>query len=295
MLLVLWVIWLSNSVVALFSVLCLLGAPTLTSAGEKEFKSNSTTIKVLGQSGKFTIKPAKGNGATITMDYLHEKSSEGDIVGKTGSAKHSIQTFASQDFKFGTVERVEYQNSSTLKLDFETSISTIGKMSVTTFIFEQQGIVNTSAEAWNVRPGDAKFNIKLYNWTWCAPCQQKNGQYIDVGIEIKGKKVPEKKPGKNESFSLGDGVDLELSNEVLVDGTWTKMPSGYPKVEVKGSKTLFVFRFPKFTTDAIYDPLFGLSEATESSTTPENPASSASCRDWHLFVFVASSLVVLFI
>ena len=285
----------SNSVVALFSVLCLLGAPTLTSAEYKEFKSNSTTIKVLGKSGKFTIKPAKGNGATITMDYLHEKDSDGKTVGNTGSVKHSIQTFASQDFTFGTVERVEYQNSSTLKLDFETSISTnIGKMSLTTYIFEQQGMVNTSAEAWNVSPGDAKFNIKLHDWTWCNPCKTKNGHYIDVGIEIKGKKVPEKKPGKTESFSLGDGVDLQLSNEVLVDGSWTKMPSGYPKVEVKGSKTLFVFRFPKFTTEAIYDPLFGLSEATESTTNPENPVSSASCREWHLFVFVASSLVVFF-
>ena len=37
------------------------------------------------------------------------------------------------------------------------------------------------------------------------------------------------------------------------------MVSPYPKVEVKGVKQLFIFRFPKFNTEAFYDPTMELS------------------------------------
>jgi hypothetical protein len=44
--------------------------------------------------------------------------------------------------------------------------------------------------------------------------------------------------------------------KVIFDNTTTEdMPSGYPKLEVKGSKQTFIFRFRKFDKSALYDPI----------------------------------------
>lgn len=240
-------------------------------AADKEFKSNSTVIKVLGNSGKFTVKPPKGSGAMVTFDYLYELDSTGAEIGNSGNTKHSIQTFASQSFTFGNPTPTVYQNVSTTQLDFETKISsTVGTLKISTYIFGENGNVGTQTESWAVKKGDVKFNIELSGWTWCAGnnCKQgntpKTGAYIDVAIEIKGKNSAEKKKGGNSTYDLGDKVNLELSNQVLVDGAWQSMPSGYPKVTTKGGKTLFVFRFPKFSNKAVYDPILGLSESEDS-------------------------------
>ena len=55
--------------------------------------------------------------------------------------------------------------------------------------------------------------------------------------------------------AAGNNITLELSDEVNADGKWVRMPSGYPKVTYQGSKQLFAFRMPRFSTSALYDPV----------------------------------------
>ena len=43
-----------------------------------------------------------------------------------------------------------------------------------------------------------------------------------------------KKKGKKE-LDL-NGVTMVLSNQVKLDGVWTRMPVGYPKTEIKGTR-----------------------------------------------------------
>lgn len=64
-----------------------------------------------GQSGKFTIYDAEANSAScdanaikVTMDALYERDAAGNSVGKAGNAKHSINTFAPQNFTFAAAE-----------------------------------------------------------------------------------------------------------------------------------------------------------------------------------------------
>merc|ERR1719473_1395172 len=79
-------------------------------------------------------------------------------------------------------------------------------------------------------------------------------------------------PSGEKRFTLatnavtGNNITLELSDEVNVDGTWLRMPSGYPRVEVQGSKQLFIFRFPRFAGSMVYDPII------DGAGTPAPPA-----------------------
>lgn len=216
-----------------------------------------TTVEVLGQSGKARITRGQSE-CTFMTDYLAEVDGTGNEVCKTSNPKHSIQTFATQDFTFSTLVERKFQNLTAREFAFETPINTIGKLKIVTVLFNEEGSVKTETETWNVNPGDLKWNIELTDWTFC---DQGTTEFIDVGVEIKGSKNEAK---GNQTTDLGDAV-LQLSNRIIVDGKEEYMTSGYPKVVQSGSqKQLYIFRFPKFSTTATYDPLLQL----VSSNTP---------------------------
>lgn len=69
----------------------------------KSIQAAGLNVNILGRSGKMNI--ANGNSVVqVTMDALRELDADGNEVGKTGNPKHSIETFASQDFTFSAVE-----------------------------------------------------------------------------------------------------------------------------------------------------------------------------------------------
>eukprot|EP00928_Gymnodinium_smaydae_P087768 TRINITY_DN7198_c0_g1_i1.p1 TRINITY_DN7198_c0_g1~~TRINITY_DN7198_c0_g1_i1.p1 ORF type:complete len:121 (+),score=23.13 TRINITY_DN7198_c0_g1_i1:2-364(+) len=82
---------------------------------------------------------------------------------------------------------------------------------------------------------------------------------VDLDITVMGKGDAKQKGNKSTSVEIGGGLTLSLSDRVQIDGTWKTMPTGYPKVTMKGKSTTITFRFPKFTTKAWYDPLIGAS------------------------------------
>eukprot|EP00931_Biecheleriopsis_adriatica_P034044 TRINITY_DN19705_c0_g1_i1.p1 TRINITY_DN19705_c0_g1~~TRINITY_DN19705_c0_g1_i1.p1 ORF type:complete len:356 (-),score=68.82 TRINITY_DN19705_c0_g1_i1:139-1206(-) len=257
-----------------------------------------TMVDILGQSGKFTIydeRRGKATGIQVTMDALREVDSTGQPVGTSGSVKHSIETFAAQEFAIAPAEDVTLEdgNVSAVKVSFSSSISSIGTIRVDTYVLGKSGVLGPPGEKWSVQPGDLKWNIALSNWTWCG-CkkgqQSEEGAFIDLEISVKGLTAMEVKG--NKSLSLGDGATLELSDQVYADGTWSAMPEGYPKITVQGSSTTFTFRFPKFETSSLYDPLItGLStgEAVESTTRLREGAMSGS-RSSYMTVAALSAL-----
>lgn len=244
-----------------FQKLLLCSAMALPVSGSSQY---DTQVNVLGQSGKFTVyteASGQGAGVQVTMDALYEVDADGNSVGASGNTKHSIQTFASQDFTIQNAEQVtltDFNNISATKISFSSTVSTIGKIRVDTYVMGESGSVGTPSETWSVSSGDLKWNIELYEWTWCG-CSQGNsqqvGEYIDLTVSVKGLQAPQATNSGNSSFDLGDDISLELSSQVNVDGAWQSMPSGYPKIVGSGSSTAFVFRFPKFQTSALYDPV----------------------------------------
>ena len=49
-----------------------------------------------------------------------------------------------------------------------------------------------------------------------------------------------------------------------VDDKWQEMAEGYPKIKTDKEKTLFIFRFPKFSKEVSYDPIIELSDSENS-------------------------------
>ena len=220
--------------------------------------SQGTSIKVLGQSGKATI--TRSESITFQVDYLNELDSTGKIVGKTGATKHSINTFATQDFQFTNLISTSYQNKSVDQFDFLSPIYSIGKLKVVVMIMKQDTSVGTANETWTVSPGDVKFNIELYDWTFCNPCSDGTASYLELGLEIKGSKSVSK---GNKTIDIGGGT-LELSKRVNIDGSEIDTIDGYPQLITKGSKQLFVFRFPTFSDKLIYDPVINMDSTSDA-------------------------------
>merc|ERR1712136_276599 len=214
-------------------------APTTTSPPRT---SGGIAVDVLGQSGKFTLykealgKSADPDAVTVTMSGLYELDEDGEEVGTSGSTKHSINTFAAQDFTVEDAVETSIDGVPASLIKFYSSVSTIGQITVDTWVIESLGTVGPPNETWSVIPGDVKWSITLSDWTWCG-CSQGNqdqvGEYVDVEIEIKGSGGDVSGSGK--TFDLGGGVGLELSDQVLVDDAWMSMPEGFPLVSDEGN------------------------------------------------------------
>ena len=152
---------------------------------------------------------------------------------------------------------------------------------VSTWVFVESGVIMpTNDERFTVSPGSFKFSFSIDNWSFCTgaggnPCQGESGEYIELSIAIRGpgsaapSLTSPVESGSGEShtaYSLGGDVSLELSDLVQIDGIWTEMPAGYPRVDTKGGKQVFVFRLPKSTASIFYDPLIqglGTAEVTQ--------------------------------
>ena len=228
------------------------------------------TVNVLGQSGKMTLSNGP-NQVTVTMDSLFELNAAGSIIGNSGpnAQKHSRQTFASVDFTISNqTRRTAEFGVPAHAIDFRTTLLGSSELVVSTFIFLHNGVIHPTAnESWAVAGGSIKFSVQLNAWPFCSvsdvgvPCQGEAGAFIELGIEIKGSADATLAGGDGKRFTLatnaatGNNVTLELSDEILLDGAWVRMPTGYPKIEVQGGKQLFKFRFPRFASSCLYDPV----------------------------------------
>lgn len=266
------------------------GMVALTTAGPSGLPIK---VNVQGQSGKFTVYPeSKGvqSGIQIEMDALREVDTNGGAVGTQGSDKHSIQTFASQTFTISPMVMVQLDGGvSAAQVSFQSTVSTVGKIGVDTYVMAGSGTVGPQGETWAVRPGDLKWNVRIWDWQFCdgsgaGACRANDvGDYIELDVSVKGL-ASASKTG-NKTIDLGGQATLELSNQVFVDNsTWSTMPSGYPAVHVQGGTTTITFRFPKFNSSILYDPVIGTSALIDAGAGSGGSSTTASS----MFVLRAS-------
>lgn len=273
-----------------FVALAFLGAVRQASTTNTTNDISDVELKVQGQSGKFSLfSTSKGendpNKITVTMDSLYEVNEAGDIIGNTGSVKHSIQTFASQSFTIQQPSVVSINGSdvNASKTTFSSTIGTVGELIVDTLIVLGKGVVGPESDQWEVSPGDLKWNIGFSSWNFCGSsgftCRNQGadqeGKYLDLDIEVKGSASSASTANGGKTFSLGGGVNIQLTNKVTVDGNETTLPEGYPKVETQGGKQVFKFRFPKFTSSLSYDPVIETSNLVDSPSSMSIPSSRA--------------------
>eukprot|EP00928_Gymnodinium_smaydae_P087769 TRINITY_DN7198_c0_g2_i1.p1 TRINITY_DN7198_c0_g2~~TRINITY_DN7198_c0_g2_i1.p1 ORF type:complete len:325 (+),score=49.76 TRINITY_DN7198_c0_g2_i1:81-1055(+) len=244
-------------------------------AGSSRLGDAQMNLSIQGQSGKFTLYDAKesiSNGTKITIDALRELDENGTAVGTSGASKHSFNSFATQNFDIHPAEsNISVGTAKATKVVFKTALKdSLGNITIETFMMEGSGTVGSANDTWNVSKGDLKWNIVLEAWNWCG-CQKagnnETGAMVDLDITVSGKGDAKSKGGKNTSIELGGGLSLGLSSRVQIDGNWTSMPTGYPKVSMTGKSTTITFRFPKFTTKAWYDPVITSSGSSGTSPT----------------------------
>jgi len=254
---------------------------------EKLNTAKGVAMKVLGKSGKFVVYAqnageSDASKVSIELDALREIDSAGKAVGVSTSVKHSLQTFAAQDFSISTITSAKLGSQKTWMppwnmelaaiksavdakmMSFRSDVAGIGQIVVDTYIMTSAGKVGPEGEEWKVQPGDLKFNIGFSKWDFCTGSALKAcksgevGEYLEIDIKMKGKNAAVVlASGKKLMYQLGGGVNLQLTDKVMVDGVQKTMPSGYPKLTMKGSAQVFTFRFPKFSTSLMYDPLIG--------------------------------------
>ena len=240
---------------------------------------------VLGSSGKFAVS-TRHTETVIQIDSLYEIDANGNPVGTSGSSKHSLQTFASQEFVFGSPYEAPYDTTvggdgigpNASILPFMSTVSDdVGQIDLKTFIFREPGTVTTDGseeETLGVATGDFKWNIKLSDWSFCGvdvECKQGQTQQVgagvDVTVEIKGSgNAIESSDGRK--VELGGGIEVFVSKMLYCDDEWIPMESGYPLFTVQGSKQLWTIRLPKFNSSCTYDPLLnsGAVLAEEAAT-----------------------------
>lgn len=240
---------------------------------------------MLGSSGKFAVS-TRHTETVIQIDSLYEIDANGNPVGTSGSSKHSLQTFASQEFVFGSPYEAPYDTTvggdgigpNASILPFTSTVSdNVGQIDLSTFIFREPGTVTTDGseeETLGVATGDFKWNIKLSDWSFCGvdvECKQGQTQQVgagvDVTVEIKGSgDAIESSDGRK--VELGGGIEVFVSKMLYCDDEWIPMESGYPLFTVQGSKQLWTIRLPKFNSSCTYDPLLnsGAVLAEEAAT-----------------------------
>eukprot|EP00656_Telonema_subtile_P010100 TRINITY_DN14822_c0_g1_i5.p1 TRINITY_DN14822_c0_g1~~TRINITY_DN14822_c0_g1_i5.p1 ORF type:complete len:1075 (-),score=122.57 TRINITY_DN14822_c0_g1_i5:202-3426(-) len=90
--------------------------------------------------------------------------------------------------------------------------------------------------------------------TTFAPTQcEEMGAFVEIDVIIRRSATLGQSVDNN--FDLGEGVALQLSERLQLDGgDIATLPSGYPLVATTSSLLSFTIRIPRFATDALYDP-----------------------------------------
>ncbi len=242
-------------------------SPSLSNAPSSSPTAYEVGFDVIGNSGKFKVSTRLSN-VTVAVDSLYEVDANGNPVGTSGASKHSIQTFANQEFQFEQSFEAPYDGGVdrplTSTLAFESPVNDIGTIRVETFIFKEPGTVTTDGseeETVNVTINDFKFNVHLSSWSFCGvDVECKLGQSDEVGdgiivaIEIKGTS-DEALVRNGMQYELGGGIEILVSKMLFCDNEWIPMASGYPLFAMQGGKQLMSVHVPRFDSFCTYDPL----------------------------------------
>ena len=237
------------------------------------------------------------------MTNLQEVDASGNPIANTGNRRHGFPNFSTVNFTYSSLESVLYQGFEAYNINFSSPLvidSTDVNFRVEIYIFREDGNITIDGESTIVAEGDLKLNVVMDNWPFCegeagSPCQGNTGAAVDFEIEVRGAKDPRKLPngsGSNQrllrslmakpprpvhfAFSDNDnGQALFLSTRVNVDGEWQVMPDEYPKKHPTKPRA-FILRFPKFSSEVLYDPVISLGVDDSSTNSGGDTGSGAS-------------------
>lgn len=118
----------------------------------------------------------------ILFDAIKELDSNFAVVGTSGSEKHSVNNFASQEFTIAEPVDTNYDGVDCHKIAFESTLNQNSKLTVNTYIFNAAGNITNGDEDNLVDAGNVKFTISVKDWNWCdASATQGDVNYCKKG------------------------------------------------------------------------------------------------------------------
>lgn len=249
-------------------LICLLLLPYFAlSKNNQSIVVGNIYTQVLGHSGKISVTKYASDGTnktfTITMDRITEVDSNGIAT------IHSFDNFAQLDFSFSEVQSELFQNLNSQFFTFTTNqmIQPTDSLVANVRVFQQDGLITPGNSGQvQVSSGNVKFSFDVLNWPFCEAQETCSGvtccvvdevyqvgSYLDFAITISGPNLSSPSAANAKKLTFGTS-NILMTSDIKIDDSWTTMPEGYPKQDGK-NKTTFVFRIPKFTSHAEYDPI----------------------------------------
>lgn len=251
----------------------------LLAASDKELHAGGIWAKVIGQSGKIDLAPSQDvssdpNKIRVQIEALRQKDSAGNVLGSGGNAKHSFNSFATQDFAFGALEDTSYGGVTCVKLPFTATLAPGSKIEIHVFLFKENGTITVGADKFAVTNSTMKFNVLLSNWVWCSNngvCKGTDGvgASVELDFSVTSKEAAKKSPNATGLlYSLGGGARMRLSDKIQLDGgSWTQMPGAGPTLTGTDKISKFTLKFPRFNSTALYDPDITYGTSSSSAET----------------------------
>jgi len=271
-------------------------------------------VHVLGRSGRMSVgknphPETDPDAIRVNFDSIRELAADESVIRKI---EHLIQN------DFAISAPMVFDANGTVQFEFSTSLRNGANLTIQTQIFKLSHTVqNGPNETITIAKGTVKFNFVVANYPFCGTvqtnqkyiqnCQDKVGAFLDVIVQIQGRKTVSKdrdedvddkghevetgdhqgppkphhedparllfladdkardnenrKRGKNrhgQRWTAGN-AEVVFSTTVNIDDSWVDMPAGYPMSILRENKQAFIYRFPKFTRYAYYDPAIYLS------------------------------------
>lgn len=228
--------------------------------------SDALYAKVLGRSGKIDLAPTidianDPNKIRFEMSGLRELDSSGNVLGQGGNSKHSFDSFATQDFTFGTVQDSSYGGLACVKVPFSSTLGAGSKIEIEIFLFKVMGTITVGPETFSVTNRTMKFNVKLFDWKWCGdagiPCTNDDGvgSALELDLQVSSNQQASEKTAGSRIYDMGGDAVMRLSRKVEVDASWQDMPDDGPILTPAGSQKVKVtLKFPRFNSSLLYDP-----------------------------------------
>jgi len=180
--------------------------------------------------------------------------------------KGNIVNFREGSHLFSSLNTTLWNISETFDTDVEgvaaTGVnltSTLGnnaKLLLTALLFQEDGIVSTELDQFNVTAGALKLNWEIRDWGFCKKKNKKNGckgrgRFVEVDFGLKAL-VDTVESITNNTWNLGEDVMLWLNPEAEIDENDLRLITPVPMVMEADSTTLFPISVPNnYTTNLI--------------------------------------------
>jgi hypothetical protein len=233
--------------------------------------SDSTTVQVLGHSGKIKIWRTYDNDTNsmeVSLDRLSEIDSGDYVVQKSSN-------LASSDFEWSapSVETVDGVNVTAMTLSAKL---TVGRAEVPfgmiVYLYDRDAGFIWNNQTFHIKRGHAKFTIHIESW----PFQSKeNRLQLTLELKSKGHGVPadttttHSDDGKQKRYRFDGGGVFDVIDTCLVDG---HNASVHTDLYSQGVKSGMSLTFPWFGHDLCYDPAVGFVTISAATTTVSSSA-----------------------